>query len=447
MSTLKEVLIRRRKALEAQWGLDTEIVLVPSGTPAPMTGTDQFYEFRVHPEHRYLCGCDTPGQALAFCPDEGWTLFCHVPSANERIWEGTPPDLEAVRDAAGVQKIAARSDLDAWLEKRQGRAIGLLGSRDLKVADDEALTARLAESVTRARLVKDVYEQGRMRAAAAATREGHLAAFRGARAGMTELELRMEIETAFVRAGGDRAAFSTIVASGRNSSVLHWMPTRRELRSGEIVLVDAGAEVDGYAGDVTRVLPVSGTFTQEQRDLYEVVLAANEKAIATAGPGVEYIDVHMAAAGEIARGLVDFGLLRGDARALVERDAHALFFPHGIGHLLGLATHDVGGKILGRKPSKRFGLDKLRTDLPLQPGYVVTIEPGLYFIKAILTNARWREKFSEEIDWARADRLRDFGGIRIEDNVLVTDEGREVLTAGVPKSVEEVEGLRREADS
>ena len=164
-------------------------------------------------------------------------------------------------------------------------------------------------------------------------------------------------------------------------------------------------------------------------------------------PGKEYRGIHMEACVELAQGLIDMGVLKGSAESLVERDAHALFFPHGIGHLLGLATHDVGGKILGRKPSKRFGLDKLRTDLPLQPGYVVTIEPGLYFIKAILTNARWREKFSEEIDWARADRLRDFGGIRIEDNVLVTDEGCEVLTAGVPKSVEEVEGLRRETDS
>jgi len=164
-------------------------------------------------------------------------------------------------------------------------------------------------------------------------------------------------------------------------------------------------------------------------------------------PGVEYKDLHLAASGRIASGLADLGILRGNPVDLVERDAHALFFPHGLGHMLGLATHDAGGCLKGRTPSDRFGLKWLRADLPLQSGYVVTIEPGIYFIRALLTDAGRREQYRNMVDWDRVDGLLDFGGIRIEDDVLVTETGADVLSGAIPKAVPEIEALRAEAPS
>jgi Xaa-Pro aminopeptidase len=153
----------------------------------------------------------------------------------------------------------------------------------------------------------------------------------------------------------------------------------------------------------------------------------------------------MAAALSIAEGLASLRILRGDPATLVERDAHALFFPHGLGHMLGLATHDVGGCLAGREKSDRFGLKWLRTDLPLQPGYVVTIEPGIYFIPAILNDPARRKRYADAVDWARVDSLLSFGGIRIEDDVLVTETGSDVLSGAIPKSIAAIEAIRAEA--
>jgi Xaa-Pro aminopeptidase len=262
---------------------------------------------------------------------------------------------------------------------------------------------------------------------------------------MTERELQVEIEAEFFRAGAERTAYGSIVGSGPNGAVLHVSPSKRALQSGDIVLVDAGAEFGSYASDVTRTFPVDAAFSGIQRDLYQLVLGVQEAAIAAAGPGVEYRDLHMGAALGIATGLRDLGILRGDPQDLVDRDAHALFFVHGLGHMLGLATHDAGGCLVGRNPSDRFGLKWLRADLPLQPGYVVTVEPGVYFIDAVLSDPARREKYADAVDWARVDSLRGFGGIRIEDDVLVTETGSEVLSGMIPKSMAAIEGLRREA--
>ena len=160
-------------------------------------------------------------------------------------------------------------------------------------------------------------------------------------------------------------------------------PHNRAMTPGDLVLMDAGAEFDGYASDVTRTFPIDRQFSGVQRDLYQLVLGVQQAAIANAKPGIEYKDLHLAACAQMASGLADLGLLKGAADELVERDAHALFFPHGLGHMLGLSTHDAGGCLAGRTPSDRFGLKWLRADLPLEPGYVVTIEPGVYFIKAL----------------------------------------------------------------
>ena len=295
------------------------------------------------------------------------------------------------------------------------------------------------------RRAKDARELALMREAADATHRGHMAGLRKARAGMSERALQIEIEVEFFRTGAERTAYGSIVGGGPNAATLHLAPTAREFGEGELILVDAGAEVGGYASDVTRTYPVGPRFEGIQRDLYSLVLGVQERAIAGVRPGVEYKDLHLAASVEIAQGLVDLGLLRGEAEGLVERDAQALFFPHGLGHMLGLATHDAGGCLEGRAPSDRPTLRYLRADLPLQPGYVVTIEPGIYFIRALLEDADLRERYRGDVVWERVDALLDFGGIRIEDDVLVGEEGPEVLSAATPKALAAIDELRGEA--
>jgi Xaa-Pro aminopeptidase len=264
---------------------------------------------------------------------------------------------------------------------------------------------------------------------------------------MTERQLQVEIEAEFFRSGAERTAYGSIVGSGPNGAILHSSPSHRSFAEGDLVLVDAGAEFGAYASDVTRTFPVASRFSAVQRDIYQVVLSVQEHAVASVAPGVEYKDLHMAASLGIATGLRDLGLLRGDPAALVEQDVHALFFVHGLGHMLGLATHDAGGCLAGRQPSDRFGLKWLRADLPLEPGYVVTIEPGIYFIDALLTDPSRRQAFRDTVNWDLVDSLRGFGGVRIEDDILVTETGAEVLSAAIPKSIQQIEAIREEARS
>lgn len=457
---LAGLLPARRAAIARAWDLGRGAVLVASGVEVPIVGTDQVHEFHAHNEHQYLAGLATPGQVLAFDPSEGWTLFGRVAGREERVWSGDAPSLELLGQQAGIERVKPVSALSAWLEPRRAEPIALIGNDDLRrkpdaygldgwgrlelVVDDE-LSVRLSEQVSEARRRKDPAELARMREAAAASVRGHLAGMRAAHTGMDERRLRTEVEVEFFRAGAERTAYATIAGSGPNGAILHFMPTRRELQHGDLVLVDAGAEIEGYASDVTRTYPVGPRFTSEQRDLYELVLSVQDRAINGFRPGVEYRDLHMAAALDIAEGLVSMGILRGNPADLVERDAHALFFPHGLGHMLGLATHDAGGCLAGRQPSDRFGLRYLRADLPVEAGFVMTIEPGVYFIDAILMDPDVRRSYRDAVDWERVDRMRGFGGIRIEDDVLATETGAEVLTAALPKSVAEIEGIRAEA--
>ncbi|MCC7365802.1 MAG: aminopeptidase P family protein [Dehalococcoidia bacterium] len=455
-----EQLRARRARIESAWGGLRGPVVIPSGLPVPVEGTDQFHDFHAHNEHYYLAGTQLTGSVLAFDPREGWTLFAPVADEDERIWTGDSEPLDAIAGRAALERVRGTAALRGWLEAHRGEPLALLGSTDilhhpagyampslrtLELEVDGERSSRLAAVIAEARRAKDGDELAKMREAARQSVAGHLLALRTARAGMTERRLQVELEAEFFRHGAARTAYGSIVGTGPNGAVLHFSPTQRELRDGDIVLIDAAGEHEGYAADVTRTFPVGPRFTGIQRDLYELVLATQERAIAKARPGKEYRELHLEAAEQIAAGLVDLGILRGAPQDLVERDAHALFFPHGLGHMLGLATHDAGGCLAGRAPSDRFGLKWLRADLPLQPGYVVTIEPGIYFVRAILEDPARRERYRDDVAWERVDELLDFGGIRIEDDVLITPDGAEVLTAALPKSAAAIEALRQEA--
>ena len=383
---------------------------------------DRTHPFRVHSEYLYLTDRERPGGVLAFDPLEGWVDFVAPVTREERLWEGAPAgDLEGVPVTA----------LEGWFEARKGRQTACLGAPVNGVASDAALEASARAALNHIRRQKDELELGRMRAAERATSAGFAAVAQLLEPGRTEREVQIELEAEFFRHGADFLAFDTIVGGGPNSAVLHFPPSARPFGDGELVLIDAGAEVRGYASDITRTYPASGRFTPEQADLYGIVRQANRVATERCLAGTEWKDVHRVAALAIAEGLAQFGLLSGEPEGLVESGAVHVFFPHGIGHMVGLGIRDAGEVLPGREPPPE-AFPRLRVDLPLLPGYTMTIEPGVYVVPALVADRDLRERHRDAVDWDRAERMLDFGGIRTEDDVLVTEDGYEVLTADVP---------------
>jgi Xaa-Pro aminopeptidase len=424
----EHLLNRRRQAAAASWKLAKEIVLIGAGEPLPIPGRgDQTYPFRAHSEYFYLAGHERPGSVLAFDPAAGWTDFVPEVTEKEKVWSGDLPSL-------GVPLAT----IEGWLKARAGRVVGVLGNVQplpgLTIVDPR-LSDSLREDLLAVRRPKDESELALMRAAARATAAGFAAVTGLLRPGVTERQLQIEIEAEFFRAGATGTAYDTIVGSGPNAAVFHFAPSARPLGPGELVLIDAGADCENYCCDVTRTYTAGGRWSAEQRDLYDVVLAAQCAAIDRCRPGAEWKDIHQQTARDLAAGLTSIGLLRGDPHTLVEEGACALFFPHGIGHMVGLGVRDAGGRLPGREPDTRPGLENLRVDMPLQPGFVMTVEPGIYFVPALLRDRSRRETFRAQVHWELADRLLGMGGIRIEDNVLVTDGAPEVLTAAIPKEL------------
>jgi Xaa-Pro aminopeptidase len=244
--------------------------------------------------------------------------------------------------------------------------------------------------------------------------------------------VQIELEAEAFRHGAEAMAYDTIVGGGPNSAVLHVAPSRRRFQAGELVLIDAGAQYMGYASDITRTYPVGGRLSAEQQELHAIVHRAQLTAIARCRPGVEWRDVHLAASMSLATGLIDFGLLRGQPDTLVESGAVSLFFPHGIGHLVGLGVRDAGGTPLPERRNDPAPFPNLRIDLPLETGMVVTVEPGVYFVPAILQDGANRRQHHDTVVWDRVDRMQGFGGIRLEENVLITSGDGDVITADVP---------------
>ena len=418
----------RRARIAAALDLGDALLLVGAGEPVPLPeGSDQAYPFRAHAEYYYLAAQECPGGVVAFDPRDGeragWVSFVPDVTEGERVWEG-----RAQLPGASV------ATLEPWLTTRRGRPIVMLGAPLRGLPADETRTLRAREQLLHARRTKDAIEVALLRRTALATAAG-FAKLRGLlRPGVTERALQIELEAEFFRHGGTRPGYGSIVGLGSNSAILHSTPSPRAAQAGDFVLVDAGAEIDRYMSDVTRTYAV-GTPSAFQRDLFQIVLAAEEHAIARCVPGAEWREVHLAAAVEMTAGLVSLGLMRGAAESLVEQEAHTLFFPHGLGHMVGLGVRDGSGLLPGRTKSTRASLATLRMDLPLAPGYVVTVEPGLYFIPALLNDPVRRKRFRDCVNWPLAESHLALGGVRIEDNVLVTAGAPENLTSAIPKTL------------
>jgi Xaa-Pro aminopeptidase len=422
--TIEQALERRRGAVAEAWQLDDQIVLVGAGDPIHRPGRDDTtYAFEAHSEYYYLTDRNRPGGVLAFDPQDGWVDFVAPITASDRLWSGAPAEEPEGPTTDGLKE---------WLAARRGRPIAWLGTPPAGAKEQPGLAEDLRFGLSSVRRPKDSVELDRMRAAERASEAGYGSVVGVLREGVSEREAQIELETAAFRQGAEAMAFDTIVGSGPNSAVLHVAPGGRIFSAGDLVLIDAGAQYLGYASDVTRTYPVSDRLGSQQLELHSLVHAAERAAIDRCLPGVEWRDVHLTAALTIAEGLVGCGILRGQPDSLVESGAVWLFFPHGIGHLLGLGVRDAGGTPLRERRDEPKPFPNLRINLPLEPGMVVTVEPGIYFVPAILDDPDNRRKHRDEVDWDRVDGMLDFGGIRIEDNVLITDDGQEIITADIP---------------
>jgi Xaa-Pro aminopeptidase len=423
-SELERELRRRRAAVAERWDLSDQVVLIGAGEPIHRPGRDDTtYRYEAHSEYYYLTDRNRPGGVLAFDPGDGWVDFVAPVTVSERLWSGA---------SAAEPGGPSTDELDGWLAARRGRPVAWLGIAPVSTEADGPLAQELRFGLADVRRRKDQVELERMRMAQRATRAAFAAVVPLMREGVSERQAQIELEAEAFRHGAEAMAYDTIVGSGPNSAVLHFPPGSRRFRTGELVLIDAGAQYLGYASDITRTYPVGGTLTAEQQELHALVHQAERAAIAECRAGVDWRHVHRTAGLVIAEGLAAFGLLNGDPESLVESGAVWLFFPHGIGHLVGLGVRDAGGTPLRERRDEPKPYPNLRIDLPLEPGMVVTVEPGIYFVPALLNDPDTRRQHHHQVNWNRVDAMREFGGIRIEDNVLIADEGHEVITADVP---------------
>jgi len=427
--------------------------LIVSGSARPRNFRANRYPFRAESHFLYLVGKELEGALLLFTPNE-LVLYAEPPDPEEALWSGPQPSLDELSRELGldVRPLAELALPDGvavlppqdretanWLEERVNRPIDAGGS-ELEGAD-----AMLADAMIELRLRHDAAAVEQLRDAAKVTALAHVAGMRATRAGLREHAVRAAMEAAII-GNGMTTSYGSIVSV--HGEVLHNERHDNAIADGDLLLADVGAETpEGWAGDVTRTWPVSGRFSASQRDAYQVVLAAQVAAIAAVRPGQSYREVHRVAGRELVRGLVDLGVFRGDPAELYERGAAALFFPHGIGHLLGLDVHDMedlgdrAGYAPGRQRSTSRGDRYLRLDRELEAGMCVTIEPGFYRIPFILDDPAEVGDLASALDRGALARLGDVRGIRIEDDVLVTESGSEILTAEIPKSVWEVEAV------
>jgi len=447
-------LVQRRTRLAER--LPEVPVLLLNGTERPRNYPGNPFPFRPDSHFLYFCGVMPAGAAVVL--DQGRAhLFLEPVTADDAVWSGPGPVWEELAEEARVQ-VHPRGNLSAFVERLGRDRVATMPSQDpASRAEQQALLGRapepqgatvdgrLARAVVELRLRQDPAACQELRRAGGITVQAHLQGLAATRIGGDERDVLAAMLAVCARQGAVPSFQPIVTVAGER---LHQPHVGRPLRAGDLLLADFGAETPtGWAGDVTNTWPVSGRYTPPQREVYRVVLEAHRRAVALLRPGTRYRDVHLAACRATAEGLVDLGLLKGDPDALVERDAHALFFPHGIGHLLGLDVHDMedladlAGYAPGRQRSDRFGLRWLRLDRDLEEGFAVTIEPGFYWIPELLDDPGRRQTFADCVDWKRVEEFRSVRGVRIERDYLVTASGSELLTPGLPDEPDEVEAL------
>lgn len=448
---LSERRARARRSLASR-GIAAAVLC--SGWARPRNFEHNVYPFRAESHFLYFVGRPLEGAVLWLEPD-GERLYVIEPDPAAVVWNGPEPSLEQLAEELALEvrpldEIPVRPEAAVLPPQDQETAewLGSLLDREITAGSGSQVSgddAALADVMVELRLRHDAAALDQMRQAAHVTGLAHRAGLEATRPGVREAVVRASMERE-IGAAGMVNAYGPIVTT--HGEVLHDARHDRVLGAGDLLLVDVGAETpEGWAADVTRTWPVSGKFSPSQRDLYEVVLAAQGAALEQVRPGVRFRDVHRRAALRLGEGLRDLGILRGELEGLYERGAIALFFPHGVGHLLGLDVHDMEdlGDRAGYGPglvrSTELGEDALRLDRVLEPDMVVTIEPGFYRNPALLEDPERRARVGDAVDWNRFQEFADVRGIRIEDDARVTETGYELLTADIPKRPEQLEAL------
>ncbi len=454
----KEVYWQRRKILRERLG--EGLILFSGNEESAMNYSANTYHFRQDSSFLYFFGIDKPGfYGLCDVDKDRDTLYGDDFTIDDIIWMGEQPAVSDLAASVGAEASATIKDLETVLKQalQAGRKIHILppyrGDHFLTLSrlvglDQEGIkklvSQELIDAVVGLRSIKDQYEIDEIEKAVDVAGLMHTTAMKMAFPGNFERELAGAIEGIALAHGGP-VSFPVILSM--DGQTLHNHYHGNELSAGRMVVCDAGAQTAlCYASDITRTFPVGGLFSSQQKDIYNIVLKANTETIKASIPGRTYREVHLMAARIIAGGLKDLGLMKGNTEEAVAAGAHALFFPHGLGHMLGLDVHDMEG--LGEnhvgyskslKRSDQFGLAYLRLGRELEPGFVITNEPGCYFIPALIDQWRGEKKHAEFINYDQVEKFRGFGGVRIEDDVLITETGSRVLGTPIPKTVEEVE--------
>ena len=443
----------RREGLFSQ--LKEGLVLLLGNHDCPMNYTDNILPFRQDSTFLYYLGLDEPGLAAVLDVETQSTcVFGHDITVEESVWTGPQPLLKDKALAAGVTDTAPIEDLASVVQRAvaagrtihglpQYRSRNRLTLQDLFGSEPSSSIA-LIKAVAAQRSVKSPEEIVEIERALSMSYTMHTTAMQLVQPGKVEREIVGTLE-GMVKSQGMGLSFPTIFSV--RGEVLHNPTHNNVMQAGDMVVYDSGAESPlHYASDITRTIPVSGRFTAKQREVYEIVLTAQQRAIEAVAPGVEFRSLHRLAAREIVSGLKDLGLLKGDVEEAVAADVHTLFFQCGLGHMMGLDVHDMenlGEEYVGytdtltRNPV--FGWRGLRLGKALEPDYVVTVEPGIYFIPGLIDQWRSENKLSQFINYEALEGYRQFGGIRLEDDILVTDQGYRLLGKPIPHTLAEVE--------
>jgi Xaa-Pro aminopeptidase len=453
-----EVYIKRREELHKK--MKTGLALFIGNIEAPMNYPANTYHFRQDSDFLYFFGLDIPGLAGVMDFDSGKDrIFGNDCDIDDIIWMGPQPTVKELALKCGVVDIAPMAKLeetikDALSKKRKihflppyrGETKMILGSllKENPCQMKTLASVDLIKAVISMRSIKEKVEIEEIEKAVEIAYVMHVTAMKMCKQGVKEQDIFGAIEGIALAKGGG-TAFPIILSV--NGQTLHNHAHGNILKNGRMMVTDAGAETNlHYSSDITRTTPVGGKFSQQQKDIYEIVLKANTEAIKATRPGISNRDLHFMACKIIASGMKELGLMKGDVDEAVTAGAHALFMPHGLGHMMGLDVHDMealGENFIGYndkvKRSDQFGLAFLRFAMPYKQGHVFTVEPGCYFIPELIEKWKSEGKFKEFINYGKIDSYMSIGGIRIEDDVLITEKGHKVLGKPIPKTVKEVE--------
>ena len=451
--------VERRNKLKAKVG--SGLLLIPGNEEAPMNYAGNTYSYRQDSTFLYYFGLDRDGLfgVIDIDKDEE-LLFGYDFTIDDIVWMGPQPKIAEKAKKVGINKTFPLEELSKYLEKAKssGQTIHflpqyrhdnmihlekLLGIKSYEINGNRSEI--FTKAVIEQRTVKSDDEIKEIESAIDISYEMYTSAMKFAKPGVTEREV-YGILNGIANSRGRGVSFPAICSI--HGETLHNHHYNNTLKDGDLLLIDSGAEsMLHYASDITRAFPVNRKFSDKQKDIYNIVLASQLKAIDSVKPGIKFRSVHLAAAEVIAEGLRNLGLMKGDPKEAVANGAHALFFPHGLGHAIGLDVHDLEGlgeNLVGydkdTERSDQFGLAYLRFAKDLEPGYALTVEPGIYFIPELIDMWKAENKLSDFINYDKVEEYKDFGGIRIEDDIVVTDSGCRVLgNTPIPKSIEEVE--------